>query len=96
MPGYTTRNLVLNNVGGQPYRLRVPSDIRQYADPDHLPHVPSSSSPISTWETAPFTRLLTGLGFDVQETRCAMKYGELPPHRGRLLHYRRGAVAIAS
>ena len=34
MPGYTTRNLVLN-VGGQPYRLRVLSDIRQFADPDH-------------------------------------------------------------
>lgn len=43
--------------------------------------------------SARFTRILADLGFDVEETHCPMKDGELPPHRGRLLHYRRSAVA---
>ena len=33
MPGYSTRNLLLN-VGGHPWHLRVLSDTQQYADPD--------------------------------------------------------------
>ena len=223
MPGYTTRNLVLN-VGGQPYRLRVLSDIRQFADPDHhsarlgissaqwslfgqvwpagrllaqarsefdiagkrilelgcgiglaslvlqrrgadivasdvhpltetflaynaaLNELPALHYRQMRWDvplptlgrfdliiasdvlyeqhhaellcgvierhtleraevlitdagrgnSGRFTRVLGGLGFDVQEARCAMKDGEPPPRRGRLLHYRRAAVAESS
>lgn len=40
--------------------------------------------------SARFTRVLAGMGFTVEETRCAMKDDDLPPHRGKLLHYRRG------
>lgn len=39
--------------------------------------------------SAPFTRALDTLGFDVAEERSPMDATDLPPYRGRLLHYRR-------
>lgn len=44
MPGYSTRTLELD-VAGQPYRLRVLSDLQQFADPDgHAERVGISSA----------------------------------------------------
>ncbi|GAB3381659.1 class I SAM-dependent methyltransferase [Lysobacter fragariae] len=40
--------------------------------------------------SARFTRLMRDLGFSLDESRCPMDDGDPPPHRGRLLHYRRG------
>ncbi|MDG6348106.1 50S ribosomal protein L11 methyltransferase [Luteimonas sp. 8-5] len=40
-----------------------------------------------------FTALLAGLGFSVETERCPMDDGDPPPHRGRLLHFRRGMPA---
>lgn len=223
MPGYTTRNLVVS-VGGLPYRLRVLSDIRQFADPDHhgarlgissaqwslfgqvwpagrllaqamsefdvagkrvlelgcgiglaslvlqrrgadivasdvhpltepflaynaaLNELPALHYRQMRWDvpmpalgrfdliiasdvlyeqhhaellcgvidrhaseqaevlitdpgrgnSARFTRVMGEQGFVVRETHCAMKDGEAPPYRGRLLHYRRAAEATAA
>lgn len=43
--------------------------------------------------SARFTRLMLELGFTLDESRCPMDDGDPPPHRGRLLHYRRGPVS---
>ena len=43
--------------------------------------------------SARFTGLLAGLGFSVEAERCPMDDGDPPPHRGRLLHFRRGMPA---
>lgn len=40
--------------------------------------------------SARFSRLLAMQGFAVDSTPCPMDDRDLPPHRGRLLHYRRG------
>ncbi len=45
--------------------------------------------------SAPFTRALAAQGFTVSEERSAMNAADLPPYRGRLLHYRRGVDACA-
>ncbi|MGY0556665.1 class I SAM-dependent methyltransferase [Lysobacter sp. A421] len=42
--------------------------------------------------SAPFTRALAVQGFVVTETRGPMNDDDLPPFRGRLLHYHRDAV----
>ncbi len=42
-----------------------------------------------------FSRLLAARGFDLDEERCPMNDADLPPHRGRMLHYRRQAGAAA-
>lgn len=39
--------------------------------------------------SGPFTTALRTQGFEVDETRSAFDDGDLPPFRGRLLHYRR-------
>lgn len=39
--------------------------------------------------SASFSRLLAAQGFDVDTTACPMDDADPPPHRGRLLHYRR-------
>lgn len=39
--------------------------------------------------SARFTRLLESEGFVVESTQCPMDDSDPPPHRGRLLHYRR-------
>lgn len=39
-----------------------------------------------------FTRAVAAQGFSVSESRSAMDDDDLPPHRGRLLHYRRGTA----
>lgn len=36
-----------------------------------------------------FTRMLAGRGFRVESRPCPMNDADLPPHRGRLLHYTR-------
>jgi len=41
--------------------------------------------------SARFTRLMLAQGYSVEERRCPMNDTDLPPHRGRLLHYSRGA-----
>jgi predicted nicotinamide N-methyase len=38
-----------------------------------------------------FATGMRGLGYEVSETRCAFGPGELPPHRGRLLSWKRAA-----
>lgn len=43
--------------------------------------------------SAHFSRQLAGHGFGVESTRCPMDDEELPPHRCRLLHYRRGRLS---
>ena len=43
--------------------------------------------------SARFSRLLGEQGFDVASEPCPMDDGDKPPHRGRLLHYRRGLDA---
>lgn len=40
--------------------------------------------------SARFSRLLAAQGFDVDAMACPMDDRDIPPHRGRLLHYRRG------
>ncbi|MFI4969228.1 MAG: class I SAM-dependent methyltransferase [Lysobacterales bacterium] len=45
--------------------------------------------------SAPFTRALAAQGYAVAEERCAMNATDVPPYRGHLLHYRRGAQAAA-
>lgn len=40
--------------------------------------------------SARFSRLLESKGFVVESTQCPMDDADPPPHRGRLLHYRRG------
>lgn len=40
--------------------------------------------------SARFARLLGEQGFAMAEERCPMDDDDLPPHRGRLLHFRRG------
>lgn len=42
-----------------------------------------------------FSRLLGEQGFEVDATRCPVDDQDLPPHRGRLLHFRRGPMAQA-
>ena len=39
--------------------------------------------------SARFSRLLESAGFVVESTQCPMDDADPPPHRGRLLHYRR-------
>ena len=39
--------------------------------------------------SANFSRLLAAQGFEVHTTLCPMDDTDPPPHRGRLLHYRR-------
>jgi predicted nicotinamide N-methyase len=41
--------------------------------------------------SARFSRLLARRGFTVESERCPMSDADLPPYRGRLLHYRRVA-----
>ncbi|MEO5624403.1 MAG: methyltransferase domain-containing protein [Dokdonella sp.] len=43
--------------------------------------------------SAPFTRALAAQGYDVIEQRSAMGNADTPPFRGRLLSYRRTAIA---
>ena len=43
--------------------------------------------------SARFNRLLEAQGFSVESTHCPMDDADPPPHRGRLLHYRRGRLA---
>ncbi len=43
--------------------------------------------------SARFGRLLAAQGFTMEAERCPMDDGDEPPHRGRLLHFRRGAHA---
>lgn len=43
--------------------------------------------------SARFGRLLEAQGFDVEATHCPMDDADPPPHRGRVLHYRRGRPA---
>jgi len=40
--------------------------------------------------SARFSRLLSEQGFVMDELRCPMSDADPPPHRGRLLHFRRG------
>lgn len=44
--------------------------------------------------SAPLTRHLLTQGFEVSETRARFNDHDLPPYRGKLLHYQRRAVAI--
>ena len=37
-------------------------------------------------------RLLAEQGFSMESESCPMNDGDLPPHRGRMLHFRREAV----
>jgi predicted nicotinamide N-methyase len=46
--------------------------------------------------SAPFTRALAALGYDVVEQRGRMNEADLPPFRGRLLSYRRSASGPAT
>lgn len=43
--------------------------------------------------SARFTRLLARRGFEVETEHCPMNDADPPPHRGRMLHYRRGLRA---
>ena len=45
--------------------------------------------------SARFSRLLGEQGFVMDELRCPMNDADPPPHRGRLLHFRRGQLAQA-
>ncbi len=40
--------------------------------------------------SARFSRLLAAQGFDADSMTCPMDDRDIPPHRGKLLHYRRG------
>ena len=40
--------------------------------------------------SARFSRLLGEQGYAMEEERCPMDDGEPPPHKGRMLHFRRG------
>ena len=42
--------------------------------------------------SARFSRLLAAQGFEVDVERCPMDDADAPPHRGRMLHYRRGGL----
>lgn len=44
--------------------------------------------------SARFTRLMDARGFSLEESRCPMDDRDTPPHRGRLLHYRRSAAGL--
>jgi predicted nicotinamide N-methyase len=46
--------------------------------------------------SAPFSRALALQGFEVSEERGPMDDDDIPPFRGRLLHYRRSAIAMPS
>ena len=46
--------------------------------------------------SARFSRLLGEQGFAMAEERCPMDDADLPPHRGRLLHFRRGSHATGT
>lgn len=41
-----------------------------------------------------FTRLMQAQDYSLEETRCPMDDEDQPPHRGRLLRYRRGAALV--
>lgn len=43
--------------------------------------------------SARFSRMLAGQGFDVEDERCPMSDDDSPPYRGRMLHYRRQSQA---
>lgn len=40
-----------------------------------------------------FSRQLEAMGFRMEEERCPMQDDDQPPHRGRMLHFRRGLPA---
>ena len=40
--------------------------------------------------SARFSRLLAEQGFEMESVRCPIKDDDVPPHRGRMLHFRRG------
>ena len=42
--------------------------------------------------SARFSRLLADQGFEVDTEHCPMDDADAPPHRGRMLHYRRGSL----
>ena len=42
--------------------------------------------------SARFSRLLATQGFEVDAEHCPMDDADTPPHRGRMLHYRRGLL----
>ena len=46
--------------------------------------------------SARFSRLLAEQGFSMESETCPMNDGEPPPHRGRLLHFRREAAAAGA
>lgn len=77
MPGYRVRDIE-HSIGGRAYRLRVPGDIQQSADPDGH----RARAGISSARWSPF-------GFPVRSERVPANEGDPPPHRGRMLHYRR-------
>ena len=43
--------------------------------------------------SARFSQLMSALGFSVDSKPCPMDDADPPPHRGRMLHYRRGPAA---
>ena len=45
--------------------------------------------------SARFTRLMQEQAYSLDESRCPMTDDDPPPHRGRLLHYRRGTARTA-
>jgi len=44
--------------------------------------------------SARFTRLMDEQGYSLEESRCPMDDQDAPPHRGRMLHYRRGTAGV--
>ena len=44
-------------------------------------------------EGARLSRVLAEQGFKVESSQCALDDDDVPPYRGRLLHYRRGQLA---
>lgn len=97
MPGYSTRKLIID-IHGDVYRLRVLSDLRQYADPDgHGARLGISSAQWSLFgQVWPMGRLLAEAmhGFDVEGKRVL----ELGCGIGlsSLVLQRRGANVVAS
>ncbi|MBD8524633.1 class I SAM-dependent methyltransferase [Pseudomarimonas arenosa] len=45
--------------------------------------------------SARFSRMLSEQDFRVDDLRCPMDDNDAPPHRGRLLHFKRGTIASA-
>ena len=78
MPGYRVREIE-HAIGSHAYRLRVLVDTQQFAGPDR-------------GKRGYFRRLLVAQAFEVDAEHCPMDDADAPPHRGRMLHYRRGGL----